>query len=410
MSGVRDQVSGGDDKLTAGQDDKLTKISLAPEGTFPTANIQVHVKAGEDPTQDIIEAAAQTLLDLTTDYRRRGLFLLPFRVFTMVQTPDGTLSYPSPQAIALPTDFPPHPEIIASSTVGDTMTLAVRFPVKPHRLVVSPSTNLPSGHSFRTFISYPLYIPDPKEIRGSLGSVRSAVGGNADGIRFTFLSTSSVKASVAAPEKYYELVGNSRTGYRFSSKAAAAPDYSCYAKEYGSVEPFSRESLLALGADVDADTDPMDWIADWQEVGDGYLPTTLPYVLRNGDAANHDAAWPEGIDKDEVMGMAEELGMPNVLLTRPMAFSPDARSRRHAEPRAIRMMHVHGLGSEPAIAILYGSTDCRHWTLICSFDPRRPSLLLTPPRPWWRLLLLRNLTTSQAHNSTNTQLCLSMKF
>ncbi len=410
VSGVRDQVSGGDVNLTNCQDDKLSKISLSPEGTFPTANIRVAVKAGEDPTQAIIQAAAQTLLDLSTDYRRRGLFLLPVRVYTMVQTPDGSLSFPSPQAIALPSDFPPHPEITASSTVGDTTTLALRFPVRPHRLVISPDTSLPDTCHLRTFISYPLYIPDPKEIRGSLGSVRSAVGGNVEGIRFTFLSTSAIKASVASPEKYYELVGNARTGYRMASKATSLPDYSCYAKAYGSVQPFPREALLALGADVEADTDPMDWIADWQEVGEGYLPTTLPYVFRNGDAADHEAAWPEGIAKDEVMGMADELGMPNILLTRPMAFAPDARSRRNAEPRAIQIMQVQGLGSEPAIAILYGSTDCCHWTPLRRFDPRRPALLLTPPRPWWRLLLLHSSTTSQLHNITTPQLCLSMKF
>lgn len=376
-----------DGKLTSGKIYNLPGISLTPEGTFPTANIRVPVKAGEDPTQAIIQEAAQTLLDLSTDYRRQGLFLLPFRVYTMTQTHDGSLSYPSPQAVALPTDFPPHPEIIASSTADDAITLALRFPVRPHRLVVSPSTNLPSGHSLRTFISYPLYIPDPKEIRGSLGSVRSAVGGNVEGIRFKFLSTSAVKASVAAPEKYYELVGNARTGYRFSSKAAAALDYSCYAKEFGHVSPFPRESLLALGADVAADTDPMDWIADWQKAGEGYLPTTLPYIYRRESGSQEDSEWPEGIDRDEVMAMAEELGMSGVLLTRPMAFAADSRSRRNAEARAIRWLHVQGLGDEPALAILYGSTDCRRWTAMRRFDPRRPALLLTPPRPWWRLLL-----------------------
>ncbi len=307
----------------------------------------------------------------------------------MAQTTDGTLTFPSPQAIAHPTDFPPHPEIVASSTVGDTMTLALRFPVRPHRLAIIPDTSLPDTCHLRTFISYPLYIPDPKEIRGSLGSVRSAVGGNAEGIRFTFLSTSAIKASVAAPEKYYELVGNARTGYRLASKAASLPDYSCYAAKYGSVAPFGRESLLALGADVDVLTDPMDWIADWQEVGEGYLPMALPYIYRSGSGGLDDVEWPEGIDREEVMEMAEELGLPSILLTRPMAFASDARSRRRAEPRSIRRMQVQGLaGDEPALAILYGSTDCRHWTPLRRFDPRRPALLLTPPRPWWRLLLL----------------------
>ncbi len=139
--------------MTSGKIYNQPEISLTAEGTFPTANIQVTVKAGDDPTQAIIQEAAQTLLDLSTDYRRRGLFLLPFRVYTMVQTPEGSLSFPSPQAIALPTDFPPHPEITASSTVGDTMTLALRFPVRPHRLVITPAGGFSLGASIRAFIS-----------------------------------------------------------------------------------------------------------------------------------------------------------------------------------------------------------------------------------------------------------------
>lgn len=412
-----------DAKLTNYQFENLPKIALAAEGTFPTANIRIPLQSGDkekanlllsgeisrvDPatverlTQAMLQQAAQTLLDLSTDFRRRGLFILPFRIFTMTQTSDGTLSFPSPQAIALPTGTPPNPEITAASTTDDALTLALRFPVRPHRLVASPSTNLPSGFWLRTFISYPLYIPDPKEMRGSIGSVRSAVGGNVTGLRFGFLSLSAIKASVAAPEKYYELVGNVRTGYRLSSKSTSLPNYASYAKAYGSVAPFPRESLLALGADVAADTDPMDWIADWQKVGNGYLPTTLPYIYQSATATQDDAQWPDGIDRDEIMAMAEELGIGNALLTRPMAFAPDARSRRNAEPRAIRWMHVQGLGDEPALAILYGSTDCCRWMPLRRFDPRRPTLLLTPPRPWWRLLLL--------HNSTTPQLCLLMKF
>ena len=174
------------------------------------------------------------------------------------------------------------------------------------------------GESLRTFISYPLFIPDPKEIRGSIGSVRSATGGNATGIRFAFLSASAIKASVAAPEKYYELVGNERTGYRMSSKTAPSPDYSSYAEAAGYVAPFPKESMLALGDGVDPATDPMDWIADWQNVGNGYLPTSLPHKYWNADTSE-EAPWPEGIDRDEILATAESFGMPYVLLTRPMA-------------------------------------------------------------------------------------------
>ncbi|MDE6631629.1 MAG: hypothetical protein K2K23_01375, partial [Muribaculaceae bacterium] len=337
-------------------------------------------------TQAILQKTAEYLLDLSTDLRRQGLFILPFRCYTMTMTPDGTLSYPSPQAIALPTDIPPHPEITAASATDDALTIAIRIPVSPHRLKASAVTVLPDGHSLRTYISYPLYIPDPKEIRGSLGSVKSATGGNTTGIRFAFLSTSSIKASVAAPEKYYELAGNQRTGYRMSSKTAPTPDYSCYASLLGHVPPFSRESLLVAGNEVSADTDPMDWIADWEEAGEGYLPASLPYVYRNPESSDA-SALPDGIDIEEIPEIAETLGTTYILLTRPMALASDSRSRRNAEPRAIRSIQVLGLSDAPALAILYGSYDCRHWEAIRSFDPRLKSHILSPPRLWWRLLL-----------------------
>ena len=242
----------------------------------------------------------------------------------------------------------------------------------------------------RTFISYPLYIPDPKEIRGSLGSVRSATGGNSLGIRFAFLSSSAMKSSVAAPEKYYEFVGNERTGYRVSSKATVAPDYSCYAVKYGYTHPFPRLSLLALGDGVADDTDPMDWIADWGKTGDGYLPNSLPYKYRISEspgASGEVACYPDGIDPDDINAISQSLSMPWILLTRPMAFASDSRSRRNAEPRAIRNIHIHGLSDTPAYAILFGSNDCRHWEAMRSFDPRIRNTILTPPRVWWRLLL-----------------------
>lgn len=384
---------------------------LTPVGTFPSATLRIPLQSGDkqkadlllsgeisrvDPasaeriTQAILQKSAECLLDTSTDLRRQGLFILPFRFFTQIFLSDGTLSSPSPQAIALPSDFPPHPEITAAQAVDDALTLAIRFPVRPHRLIIPSAEGLSSGEQLRTYISYPLYIPDPKEIRGSLGSVRSAVGGNATGIRFSFLSSSAIKASVAAPEKYYEMVGNERTGYRISSKAAPLPDYSCYAERYGIVPPFPRKSLLALGDGVASDTDPMDWIADWREYGDGYLPLSLPTKFSDADAGNPEegASWPEGIGKEDILNLASTLNLPYGLLTRPMAFSSDSRSRHNASPRSIRYMHVHGLSDAPALAILYGSNDCRHWTPIRRFAPQRHSLLLTPPRFWWRLLIL----------------------
>ncbi len=398
---------------------RTNRASLQPEGTYPTATLRVALQSGEKEkanlllggeiqrvdaataerlTAAITQKAAQALLDLTTDLRRQGLFLLPFRFFTQTMLPDGTLTSPSPQALALPTDFPPHPEITAAQATDDTLTLAIRFPVKPHRLIIGGAAglsigedSLSSGETLRLYISYPLYIPDPKEMRGSIGSVRSATGGNATGIRFAFLSASSIKASVAAPEKYYEMVGNPHTGYRLSSKIAACPDYSCYAAATGFVAPFPREEMIAVGEGVDADTDPLDWIADWRESGDGYLPTLLPTQYSADETGGEEdpaSSWPEGIEEEEIMGIASEFGLPNILLTRPMAFADSGSSRRNAEPRGIRWMHVQGLGDAPAVAILYGSPDCRRWTPLRRFDARRPALLQTPPRPWWRLLLL----------------------
>lgn len=388
---------------------------LLPIGTYPTANIRIALQSGDkekvnlllggeisrvDPataerlTQAILQKAAESLLDISTDLRRQGLFILPFRFFTMTMTMDGTLSYPSPQAIALPTDFPPHPEITAAGVTDDALTLAIRFPVRPHRLTILQAEDDPEDHFLRTFISYPLYIPDPKEIRGSIGSVRSATGGNATGIRFAFLSSSAIKASVAAPEKYYELVGNQRTGYRLSSKATGIPDYSCYAKTCGYVPPFPEETMKALGDCIAADTDPMDWIADWQKADDGYLPISVPFIYRSGEDNSDSVALPDEAFKEEILKVAEDFDMPYILLTRPMAFAPDSRSRRNAEPRAIHSIQVHGLPDKSAIGILYGSNDCSHWQALRRFNPCCRTVILTPPRFWWRLLLL-----SHPHNS-----------
>lgn len=387
----------------------LLSMELTPSGNYPAATIRIALQSGDkekanmmltgdisrvDPstaerlTMAIVQKAAECLLDLSTDFRRQGLFILPFRAYTMAMTPEGVLTYPSAQAIALPTDHPPHPEITAASATDDALTLVIRFPVRPYRLNVTPAANLPAGYSMRTFISYPLYIPEPKEMRGSIGSVRSATGGTATGIRFAFLSTSAMKASVAAPEKYYELVGNDRTGYRISSKAAAIPNYSCYAEAYGYVPPFPKETLIATGSDVDTDTDPMDWIADWRKVGEGYLPSSLPSKFHSAESGDYDEAWPEGIDREEVMDIAERLDMQYILLSKPMTL---AGNLRNVEARSIRTLRVHGMPDSPAFAILYGSDDCRHWTAMRRLDPRIKSYLLTPRRFWWRLLLYGKL-------------------
>lgn len=390
----------------------IPSLTLTPEATYPTENIRIPLYEGEaekarlilsgeisrvDPasveriTAAILEKSADTLLSLSTDFRRQGLFILPFRVFTLTMSPDGNSAYPSPQAIALPVDFPPHPEITASSITSDCLTLALRFPVQPHRLSVSVPEDMPEGYSIRTFISYPLYIPDPKEIKGSIGSVRSAVGGNATGIRFAFLSTSAVKSSVAAPEKYYELVGNQRTGYRISSKAAATPDYSVYYSNFGFTPEFPKSSILVSGPGIAQDVDPLDWVADWQKSGNGYLPTALPYIYTNLTADGDDSdgiVFPEGIDRNDILSIAGNLGLTFMLLTRPIAYTSNQTSRHTISPLPIRSMRIQGLPDASCHAILYGSDDCRHWQPLRSFNPHTRHIILSPPRLWHRLLIL----------------------
>ena len=153
--------------------------------------------------------------------------------------------------------------------------------------------------------------------------------------------------------------------------------------------PFPRASLLALGDGVDADTDPMDWIADWEKYGEGYLPASLPYKYWSTDVASSGSVvWPEGIDAEEVLEIAESIGSACVLLTRPMTLATHEESRRHAEATAIRRIRVLGLRSDvPTLAILYGSDDGVRWSPLRRFDPQVKALVLTPRRLFWRLLL-----------------------
>ncbi|MDE6017338.1 MAG: hypothetical protein K2G85_00820 [Muribaculaceae bacterium] len=371
-------------------EDLKIETSLDPEGTFPTGNIRIALNSGEAEkaqlmlegdimrvdcataeriTHAIVEKAAQFLLDTSTELRRKGLFILPFRFYTMSVKRDGSLSYPTPQAVALPADFPPHPEITAHSITSDTLTLALRIPVKPHRLTAVRPAAYPSGFSLRTFISYPLYIPDPKEMRGSIGSVKSATGTSTTGIRFAFLSASSIKASVAAPEKYYEWIGNKLTGYRMSSKAALAPDYSVYAKEFGAFPAISRASMLAPGIEVSANTDPMEWIADWVTDGERYLPVSLPYNYRNTQPS--------------------ESGESKISFTNiPFRIKDDCG--KHGT--VIRTLRLHGLPSAITGAVLYGSPDKVNWEAVRQFDPRKEIFILTPPRIWWKIKISASAT------------------
>ena len=384
------------------------RLSLTPEATFPTFNIRVALRSGEAEkanlmlsgeisrvdaetadriTQAIVEKAAEEFRLSVIDFRRAGLFLLPFRVFTRTVGSNGKTGVPSPQAIMLPAEYPPHPEITAASTANDTLTLSLRIPVRPQRLAVASLDPDFSADDIETFVSYPLYVPSASEIRGSIGSVRSATGGNATGIRFSFLSVSAIKASVAAPEKYYQMIGNPRTGYRFASKATALPDYSVYAgSDYagsdGTVSPFPEDSLIQAGSGVD----PLDWIADWRKKGEGYLPVSLPGAYSG--SSDGSLAWPDGIDGTYICSITENLDNNHIILTRPMALADSSVSRRKATRKGIVRMKIHGLPDSPCTAMLYGSDDGRHWQPLRVWDPHSGCYLASPRRVWHRLLLL----------------------
>ena len=382
------------------------RYSLTPYSHFPTARIRVALQEGDSGkaalmlggeisrvdaatadrlTQAIVQKAAEEFAAIIKDSRRLGLFLLPFRVYSVVLSADGKSGYPSAQAVMLPCETPPHPEITASSITDDTLTLSLRFPVRPHRLTVTLPTAAGARCVLQTFISYPLYVPDPKETSGSIGSVRSATEGNATGIRFSFLSSGNMRSAVAAPEKYYLLSGNERTGYRMSAKAAPPPDYSIYATEAGLTRPFPAEALKATESDID----PLDWIADWEESGDGYLPANLPYVYRSaatGGSASE--RYPEGVDGTMIESMAEAGGMPYVLLTRPMTLAAAEASRRRASATAIGRLLILGLPDARCLAVLLGSDDGKHYQPMRRFDPHLCHTPLSPPRLFWRLAVM----------------------
>lgn len=379
------------------------RFALEQAGDFPTAVIRVPLESGDSEkaalmlqgqisrvdaasaeriTRGIVLKASEEFSGLVIEKRKLGQHLLPFRIFGMIRRTDGSEGFPSAQAVILPAEYPPHPEITAHSIVDNTLTLSLRIPVCPQRLKVISPASLPEGHTIRTYVSYPLYIPKSDEIIGSLGSVRSATGGNATGIRFAFLSSGNLKYSVAAPEKYYLLTGNEKTGYRMASKATGLPDYSEYAGEYGYAPPFPVDALRQQGGSFD----PLDWIADWEKSGEGYLPLSLPYIYRSaGDAS---VVIPDGVDSGYISDMMEATGYSHLLLTRPMTFADAEKSRRKAEARGVKRLKIHGLKDKPCVAVLFGSMDGTHYEPLRQFNPHVTSLLMSPPRLFHRLLLL----------------------
>lgn len=395
-----------DTSMLAGTTGYGIRFALTPAGDFPTFNIRIPLREGEEEkaalmlngeisrvdaataeriTGEITRKAASEFSSLVIDRRRMGLYLLPFRVYGMIRLADGSLTYPSAQAVMLPVEYPPHPEITAGSITADTLTLSLRVTAKPHRLVVTPPAALGAGCRVETFVSYPLYIPKEDEIKGSLGSVRSATEGNALGVRFSFLTTSSLKYSVAAPENYHRLIGNVNTGYRCASKAADTPEYSCYVKTFGLVPPFPAAFLLPEGSGAD----PLGWIADWESAGEGYLPVWLPAAHRSpesGEVAG--SSLPVGMDAACIHALADATGFRHVVLTRPMTFAEAEKSRRKAKPRGVTAMRILGLSGAGCLAVLLGSDDGTAWQPLRRWNPNVTSLLLSPPRLFHRLLLL----------------------
>ncbi len=400
-----DDGNASDSDLPLSYDDHAIRFSLTPEGDFPTAIIRIPLQDGDEEkvalmmqgqisrvdaeiadriTQHIVKKAATAFSDIVINSRRLGLHILPFRVFARIICPDGSYGHASPQAVMVPADYPPHPEITAESIADNTLTLSLRFTIRPQRLRVLSPPGLPEEYGIQSFVSYPIYIPNPEETKGSLGSVRSALGGNARGIRFSFLSESNMKYSVAAPEKYYLYTGNEKTGYRCSSKPAEAPDYTSYVKDFGKVTPFHIDTLRAQESDID----PLDWIADWEKSGDGYLPLSLPYIYRNANGLPGSAA--DGVNREYINEWLKTSGFNSFLLTRPMTFADAEQSRRKASPKSIQWLRILGLPDGDCLAVLFGSFDGVHYAPLLQFDPNVNFSLRLPPRIFHRLLILAN--------------------
>lgn len=391
------------------------RFALSPETTYPVFNVRIPLLDGEEDSASlllggsisrvdaavadriigaIVEKSAEEYSRIVLENRRLGLHLLPFRVYCLVMSADGETGFPSAQPVMLPSENPPHPEITASSVTSGCLSLSLRIPVCPCRLSVVLPDGCEGKFAVRTFVSYPVYIPDSEEISGSLGSVSSASGGNVLGVRFSFLSDGNMRSSVAAPEKYYRLYGNANTGYRLSSKAAPVADYSVFADVYSVLPAFAVDSLVAK----DSSADPFSWIADWEKYASGCIPISVPYSLRGSFAVVEEdescgvdvvnCAIPEAMDAGVTAKLLQTTGWRNYILTRPMAFASAERSRRNAVRKAVKSLHILGLPDSDCLAVLFGSDDGCHFEPLRLFDPHATFLLLSPPRLFHRLLII----------------------
>lgn len=362
--------------LQSGDGSKLS-LMLAGEG------LRVDAAAADRISQAVVAKAAVAFADILTDARAAGLFMLPFRAFAAFRGSDGAISLPSATAILLPGAFPPHPEIIASHVEDDGATLSLRIPVRPQRLkTILPESFVANDTEVCTFVSRGLWVPDAKEISGSLGSVRTADGSSGMGIRFSFMTDCRIKASVVAPDKYYRYIGNDAAGYHTLSDAIKPPDYESYRMRFGTIPLFAADSLCA----VDSDVDPLVWIGDWRRAGEGYLPIDTEASSEfDFDTAVSRLDTPLATLVAEMKAMT---GYGNWILTRPMTFAADERSRHRAEATAPSRLAVYGMPQGVgAVGILLGSSDGVNYLPVLSFDPQGETALLAPRRPFWRLLL-----------------------
>lgn len=264
--------------LKAGEKEKAVRLLSGDPGL-------VDAETAERLTAEIGSRAATVLDSMACDAADASLFLAPFRAYTQIRFPDGAEGFPSAQAVMLPFTSPPHPEFTAVSVTDDTLTVALRFPLKFHALEAIAPEGLPSGCGLRTYVSKAMPLPDSKNCRGSIGSVRTASGATARGFRFDCLSASSIKASVTAPSEHYLFSGG-----KVSQTAATAPDYLHHtpilkgtrqeygatsiilAPSFGDFPSFAKDAFTA----VETDTDPLDWITDWKASGAGLVPASIP--------------------------------------------------------------------------------------------------------------------------------------
>lgn len=292
----------------------FTPVPLSPwtatSAEYPEATVRIPLKEGEKTKAEYLLSGESSRVDAETaerlssllgsrigalysrmnrDASDAGLFISPVRVFAQILFPDGTEGFPSAQAVMLPFASPPHPEFTAISVTDDTLTAALRFPVRFHRLEAVAPTSLQSSCRLSVYVSAPMQLPDSKDCEGSVGTVRTSGGGTARGFRFYSLTSAAMKAAVCGPEHYHQFVNG-----KIVSGVASPPDYlhhtpivggSIYrhgsativiGPEFGNFPLFPADAFRPVGSDLY----PPEWISDWGVCGDGYLPASLPEIWR----------------------------------------------------------------------------------------------------------------------------------